>query len=119
MIIRPIKTEAHYEAALVSIEALFNAEPNTDDGDQLDVLTTLVEVYEAAHYPVYPPDPVEAIRFHLEQNGLSQSDIAGLLGGRNRVSEVLHRKRPLTLAMVRSLHRELGIPAESLLGAIV
>jgi HTH-type transcriptional regulator / antitoxin HigA len=117
MNIKPLHTEADYQAALVSIEAIFDAQPNTKKGDRLDVLTTLVEAYEARNYPIYPPDPVEAIRFHLEQNAMPQSDLATILGGRNRVSEILNRKRPLTVAMMRSLHKTLGIPAESLLGA--
>jgi HTH-type transcriptional regulator / antitoxin HigA len=115
MNIKPIRNDDDYNKALRAIEAIFEAKPNTPKGDTLDVLTTLVEAYEARHYPVFPPDPVEAIRFYLDQNELSQSDIAEVLGGRNRVSEILHRKRPLTAAMMRSLHKKLGIPAEALL----
>ena len=115
MTIKPIKTDSDYKAALCEVEALFDAQANTAQGDQLDILTTLIEAYEAKYYAIYPPDPIEAIRFHLEQNGLLQKDIAKFLGGSNRASEILRRKRPLTVAMMRALHRELGIPAESLL----
>ncbi len=113
--ISPIKNEADYKAALTMIERLFDAEPNTAEGDHLEILTTLVESYEARNYAIFPPDPVEAIRFYLEQNNLTQTDIADVLGGRNRASEILNRKRPLTAAMMRSLHHRLGIPAQSLL----
>jgi HTH-type transcriptional regulator/antitoxin HigA len=115
MAIRPIKTETDYRAALAEIETLFDAVPNTPEGDRLDVLTTLVEAYEAQHYEITPPDPVEAILYHLESRGLSRRDLEPYMGSRGRVSEVLNRKRPLTLEMIRKLRESLGIPAEVLI----
>ena len=115
MDIRPIKTEADYDAALAEIERLFAAEADTPDGDQLDLLTTLVEAYEAHRYPIAPPDPIEAIVYHLESRGLTRRDLEHYIGSRARVSEVLNRKRPLTLGMIRRLHLELGIPADVLI----
>ena len=116
MTIKPIKTERDYQKALKEIERLWDAKPNTPKGDRLEVLVTLVEAYEQKHYKVEPPDPVEAIKFRMEQLGLKASDLAKILGGRSRVSEVLNRKRKLTVDMMRSLRRRLDIPAESLLG---
>ena len=115
MDIRPIKTEADYRAALTEIERLFDAKPNTPDGDRLDVLTTLVEAYEAKHYAIPAPDPVEAIQYYMESRGLTRRDLEPYIGSRARVSEVLTRKRPLSLEMVRRLHKGLGIAAEVLL----
>jgi len=115
MDIHPIKTEADYQAALKEIEKLFEAAPNTADGDRLEVLTTLVEVYEDQHYAIPLPDPIEAILYHMESRGLSRRDLEACIGNRARVSEILNRKRPLTLRMIQQLHRELGIPAEVLL----
>jgi HTH-type transcriptional regulator/antitoxin HigA len=115
MDIRPIKTEIDYRAALAEIETLFDAVPNTPECDRLDILTTLVEAYEAQHYEITPPDPVEAILYHLESRGLSRQDLEPYIGSRGRVSEVLNRKRPLTLEMIRKLHDSLGIPAEVLI----
>jgi len=115
MTIKPIKTERDYQKALKEIERLWDAKPNTPKGDRLEVLVTLVEAYEQKHYKVEPPDPVEAIKFRMEQLGLKASDLAKILGGRSRVSEVLNRKRKLTVDMMRSLRRRLDIPAESLL----
>jgi len=115
MNIKPIKTKKDYEAALNKIEELFNAKPNTNDGDLLDVLTTLVEAYEQKHFNIAPPDPIEAIKFRMEQLGLKQSDIADVIGGKNRASEILNKKRELTAKMMRDLHRKFDIPAESLL----
>jgi HTH-type transcriptional regulator / antitoxin HigA len=115
MDIRPIKIEADYHAALAEIETLFDAEPNTPMGDRLDVLTTLIEAYEAQHYAIPTPDPKETILYYLESRGLSRRDLEPYLGGRGRVSEVLTRKRPLTLEMIRKLHEGLGIPAEVLI----
>lgn len=114
MDIRPIRTEADYQAALVEIERLFSAEPNTPEGDRLEVLVTLVEVYEARHYPVAAPDPVEAIQYYMESRGLSRGDLEPYIGSRARVAEVLNRRRPLSLGMIRRLHIGLGIPAEVL-----
>ena len=115
MTIKPIKTGRDYRTALKEIERLWDARPNTPKGDRLEVLVTLVEAYEQRHYKVEPPDPVEAIKFRMEQLGLKSSDLAKILGGRSRVSEVLNRKRKLTVDMMRSLRRRLDIPAESLL----
>jgi len=115
MTIRPIKTEGDYQKSLKEIERLWDAKPNTPKGDRLEVLVTLVEAYEQKHYKVEPPDPVEAIKFRMEQLGLKASDLAKILGGRSRVSEVLNRKRKLTVDMMRSLRKRLDIPAESLL----
>ena len=115
MKIQPIKNERDYEAALNEIDRLWDAKPNTPEGDRLDLWVTLVEAYEAKHHAVLPPDPIEAIRFRMEQMGLSKSDIAPYLGGRSRVSEVLSRKRSLSVNMMKRLHKELHIPADSLL----
>lgn len=115
MDIKPIRTKADYRAALKEIETLMNAGPDTPEGERLDVLATLVEAYERRHFPMDLPDPVDAIRFRMEQSGLSPKDLVPMIGQLNRVYEVLGRKRPLTLKMVWRLHRELGIPAESLI----
>ncbi len=117
MEIRPIHTEADYKAALREISALMEADPDygTPDGDRLDVLAILVQAYEVKHYPISPPDPIEAIKFRLEQGGLSIKDLEPMIGRSNRVYEVLGRKRPLTLGMIRRLHKGLGIPAEVLI----
>ena len=115
MTIRPIKTERDYRKALKEIERLWDAKPNTSKGDRLEVVVTLVEAYEQRHFKVEPPDPVEAIKFRMEQLGLKPTDLARFLGGRSRVSEVLNRKRKLTVEMMRSLRKHLDIPAESLL----
>ena len=115
MEIRPIKTEADYEAALVEIEALFEAEPGTSESDRLEVLTTLVEAYEDAHYSIPSPDPIEAIRYYMESRGLVRRDLEPYIGSRARVSEILNRKRPLSLTMIRRLNKELGIPADVLI----
>ena len=115
MEIKPIKTKADYRAALKKIETLMTARANTPEGDRLDLLVTLVEAYEKKHYPLDLPDPVEAIKFRMEQMTLAPKDLVPMIGQINRVYEVLNRKRPLTLAMIRRLHRKLGIPAESLI----
>ena len=115
MKIQPIKNERDHEDALREIDRLWDSKPNTPEGDRLDLWVTLVEAYEAKHHAVPPPDPIEAIKFRMEQLGLSKSDIAPYLGGRNRVSEVLSRKRGLSINMVKRLHRDLHIPADSLL----
>ncbi len=113
MEIRPIKTEQDYDTALAEVEALWGAGPNTPDGDKLDVLITLIEAYEAKHHPILPPDPVEAILFRMEQAGLQRKDLKPYIGHSGRVSEVLNRKRPLTLEMIRKLWKGLHIPLES------
>lgn len=117
MEIRPIRTETDYELALREIEPYFDREPEpgSPEADRFDVLATLIEAYEREHWPIDPPDPVEAIRYCMERQGYTQSDLAALLGSRSRASEILKRRRPLTLEMVRKLHQEWGIPAESLL----
>lgn len=115
MDIAPIRTKRDYRRALKEIEALMDAERSTPEGDRLDVLVTLVEAWEAKHYPIDLPDPVAAIKYHMEQQGLAPKDLVPYIGNRNRVYEVLNRKRPLTLKMVWRLHRGLGIPAESLI----
>jgi HTH-type transcriptional regulator/antitoxin HigA len=115
MVIKPIKSERDYERALVEIDKLMDARPNTSAGDRLDVLATLVAAWEEQHYPIDPPDAVEAIRFAMEQRGLTRRDLEPYIGSRARVAEVLNRKRALTLPMIRRLHAELGIPAEALL----
>ena len=113
--IRPIRTEEDYQAALARIDALMDAELGSDEGDELEVLATLVELFEEARFPIELPDPITAIKFRMEQQGLSQSDLAPIFGSRAKVSEVLSGKRGLTLKMIRALHAHLGIPAESLI----
>jgi HTH-type transcriptional regulator / antitoxin HigA len=115
MDIRPIKTTRDYRRTLNEIEGLMRARRNTPQGDRLDLLVTLIEAWEAKHYPLDLPDAIEAIKYHMEQQGLSPPDLIPFIGGRNRVYEVLARKRPLTLKMIRRLHEGLGIPAESLI----
>ena len=115
MTIKPIKTKKDYQAALKKIEELFEAKPNTPNGDLHEVLTTLVEAYEQKHFNIAPPDPIEAIKFMMEQLGLKQIDIAEVIGGKNRASEILNKKRELTAKMKRDLHHKYNIPAESLL----
>ena len=115
MEIKPIKTKADHRAALKEIEALMAAESDTPEGERLDVLVTLVEAYERKHYRFDLPDPVEAIKFRMEQKGMTPKDLVPMIGRINRVYEVLSRKRPLTLAMIQRLHSKLGIPAESLI----
>ena len=116
MDIKPIKTKADYRAVLKEIETLMAAKLHTPEGERLDVLVTLVEAYEAKHHPIDLPDPVEAIKFAMEQRGLTVKDLVPMIGGTNRVYEVLNRKRPLTLQMIRRLHKGLGISAECLIG---
>jgi HTH-type transcriptional regulator/antitoxin HigA len=115
MEIRPIKTDADYEATLKEIEGLMCAEADSPEGDRLDVLVTLVEAYERERYPIDFPDPIEAIKFRMDQQGLSVEDLVPVIGRKNRVYEVLARKRPLTLRMIEGLHETFSIPAESLL----
>jgi len=115
MEIRPIRTKADYERALREIERLWGARERTSEGDRLDVLATLVEAYEQKHFPIDPPDPIEAIRFRLEQQGLDPRALVGVIGGRSRVFEVMHRKRALSLEMIRRLHQRFGIPADVLI----
>jgi HTH-type transcriptional regulator / antitoxin HigA len=114
MEIKPIHTEADHKAALAEIERLWDAARGTPEFDKLDILGTLVDAYERAHTPILPPDPVEAIKFRLEQQGRTRKDLEPILGTRARVSEILNGKRSLTLAMIRALHRELLIPLDAL-----
>src|SRR6185295_861145 len=114
MDIRPIKTRADYRTALKEVERLWEAEPGTADGDRVDVLVTLIEAYEAKHHPIPAPDPIAAIEFMMEQKGLTRRDLEPAIGSRGRVSEVLTRKRPLTLHMVRALSALLEIPTDVL-----
>jgi len=117
MEIRPIHNEADYKASLLEISTLMDLDPDagSTDGDRLDILATLVQAYETKHHPIDPPDPIEAIKFRMEQGGLSVKDLVPLIGNSNRVYEVLGRKRALTLPMIRRLHKQLGIPAEVLI----
>lgn len=115
MDIEPIKTKRDYHRTLKEIEGLMTAKRNTPEGDRLDVLVTLVEAWEAKHYPLDLPDPVAAIRHHMEQNELVPKDLVPYIGSRGRVYEILNHKRPLSLRMIWRLHQGLGIPAESLI----
>jgi HTH-type transcriptional regulator/antitoxin HigA len=115
MDVKPIKSKRDYEAALHAIESLMRAKRNTAEGDRLEVLVTLVEAYERRHFPLDLPDPVEAIKFMMEQRNLTARDLVPYIGRPNRVYEVLNHKRPLTMAMAWKLHTGLGIPAESLI----
>lgn len=119
MNIHPVRTKQEYKAALRRLSVYFDSEPEpgTVDGDCFEILTTLVEAYETKHFPIAAPDPVEAIRFRMEQGGLVVKDLVPSIGRANRVYEILNGKRGLTLDMIRNLHRNLGIPAESLIGA--
>jgi HTH-type transcriptional regulator/antitoxin HigA len=118
MNIRPLHSEADYRAALAEASPLFDQEPEpgTPEGDWFEVMVTLIEAYGREHYPIDPPDPIDAIKFRMEQQGLTPRDLEPMIGRSNRVYEVLARRRPLTLAMIRRLHRELGIPADCLIG---
>lgn len=115
MEIKPIKTEQDYKDAIQRIEALWGAKKDTPQGDELDLLVTIVEAFEMKHYPIAPPDPVDAIKFRMEQMGMTKSDMTKYIGSQSKVSEVLNRKRKLSLRMVKSLYKGLKIPAEILL----
>ncbi|MCC5926961.1 MAG: helix-turn-helix domain-containing protein [Bacteroidetes bacterium] len=115
MHIHPIHTQADYNNALSRIEEIFDAKPGTIEGDELEILGILVDEFEKRHFPVDAPDPIEAVKFRMEQLGLSQSDLAGFIGSKSRASEILSGKRTLSLKMIRLLHRKLNIPAEVLL----
>ena len=117
MVIHPIKTEQDYDNAMLRIDALMDAERGTEEGDELDVLATLVEAYEPVNFPIASPDPVEAILFRIEQMGIDRKALEPFIGRRNRVSEVLNRKRNLSMSQVRKLHDRLNIPLENLVGA--
>lgn len=118
MNINPIRTEADYKATLSEVSALMEGDPDlgTPEGDRLDVLVTLVQAYEAKHYPIDPPDPIEAIKFRMDQSGMGVKDLVPYIGPLNRVYEVLARKRPLTLHMIRRITKGMGIPADVLIG---
>src|SRR3954454_16609843 len=113
--LKPIRTKADYKRALSEAERLWGAKSGTPKGDRLDVLATLIDAYETRHYPMDPPDPIEAIQFRMEQQGLTRKDLEPLIGTRTRVAEVLNRKRNLSIEMIRRLHQQLGIPAEVLI----
>jgi HTH-type transcriptional regulator/antitoxin HigA len=113
--LKPVRTEADYEDALEAVGLLWGAKSGTPEGDRLDVLVTLIDVYEAQHYPMDPPDPIEAILFRMEQQGLSRKDLEPMIGSRGRVAEVMNRKRALSIDMIRNLHGQLGISAEILI----
>lgn len=118
MEIKPIRTKLDYERSLREIERLWGAKEGTAEGDRLDVLATLVDAYEQKQFPIDAPEPIEAIRFRLEQQGLDERALVGVIGGRSRVYEVMRRKRPLSLDMIRRLHERFGIPAEVLIRPI-
>ena len=115
MEIKPIKTETDYKTALHRIELLWGAKKDTSEGDELDLLATLVESWEMKNYPILPPDPIDAIKFRMDQMNLTPSDIGRILGSRSRVSEILKRRRKITLKMAKALHKHLMIPAEAFL----
>ena len=115
MDIQPIKTEKDYEAALQLIDELWDSEEGTAESDRLDILITLVDAYEQINHTIYPPDPIAAIEFHMDQNELTRADLETYIGSRARVSEILNRKRGLSIEMIRNLHEGLGIPLESLI----
>ena len=113
--LKPIRSEANYEATLAEVEHLWGAKSGTPDGDRLDVLATLIDAYETEHYPMDPPDPIEAIKFRMEQQGLTRKDLEPIIGTRTRVAAVLNRKRGLSIDMIRRLHERLGISADVLI----
>lgn len=117
MEIRPVRTQADHKAALARIEALWDAKPRTLEHDELEILSVLVAAYEDQRWPVLPPDPVEAIRFHMEQNGLRNRDLAAVLGSESRASEILNRRRALTVPMIRAIHDAWSIPLDALIGS--
>lgn len=116
MKVKVIKTEEDYNQALNRFEKIFHAPANTKDGDEAELLSLLIEKYEEEHYPIEAPDPIEAIKFRMEQMDMSKKDLAEIIGYKSRVSEIFNRKRKLTLNMIRSLHEKLNIPYESLIG---
>ena len=116
--LKPIRSKGDYEVAMSEIERLWGARSGTPKGDRLDILATLVDAYENEHYPIDPPDPIEAIKFRMEQRGLTRKDLADILGSRTRVAEVLNRRRGLSINMIRRLHEKLGISVEVLIRPI-
>jgi HTH-type transcriptional regulator / antitoxin HigA len=115
MDLRPIRTQTDYDAALAEVERLWGAPLGTPEGDRLDILATLIDAYESEHFPMDPPDPIDAIRFRMEQQGLRRKDLESLIGTRTRIAEVLNRRRSLSISMIRRLHERLGISAEVLI----
>src|SRR5216683_7548619 len=113
--VKPIRSEADYEAALAEVERLWGVKSGTPRADRLDVLATLIDFYESEHYPIDPPDPIEAIKFRMQQQSLTRKDLEGILGTRTRVAEVLNHRRGLSINMIRRLHDKLGISAEVLI----
>lgn len=113
--LRPIRSKVDHEAAMAEIERLWGAKSGTPEGDRLDILATLVDAYESRHFAMDPPDPIEAIKFRMEQQGLTRKDLEAILGTRTRVAEVLNRRRGLSINMIRRLHEQLGISAEVLI----
>jgi HTH-type transcriptional regulator / antitoxin HigA len=113
--VKPIRSNADYEAALKEVERLWGAKPGSRDGDRLDVLATLIDAYEYEHFPLDPPDPIEAIKFRMEQQNLTRRDLEEIIGSRTRIAEVLNRKRGLSIGMIRRLHEHLGISADVLI----
>lgn len=113
--VKPIRSETDYERALAEVKTLWGAPTGSPEGDRLEVLATLIDAYEAEHYPMDPPDPIEAIKFRMEQQGLTRKDLEPLIGTRTRVAEVLNGKRGLSIEMIRRLHDELGIAADVLI----
>jgi len=113
--IKPIRSEADYEAALAEVERLWGARSGKPEGDRLDVLATLIDAYECEHHPIAPPDPIEAIEFRMEQQGLTRKDLEGILGSRTRIAEVLNRRRGPSINMIRRSHEKLGISADVLI----
>ena len=115
MILRPIKTKKDYQDALVRLEKIFDAKPGSAEGDELELLGIIIDAYEKVHYPIDFPDPIEAIKFRMEQLGYTQSDLANIVGLKSRASEILNKKRKLTLEMIRNLHNTLNIPTDVLI----
>ncbi len=115
MTLRPIKTKKDYQNSLARLEKIFDAKPGSANGDELEVLGILIDTYEIAHYPIDFPDPIEAIKFRMEQLGYNQSDLANVVGLKSRASEILSKKRKLTLEMIRNLHDTLNIPTDVLI----
>jgi HTH-type transcriptional regulator/antitoxin HigA len=113
--VKPIRSEGDYDAAMREVERLWGARSGTAKGDRLDVLATLIDAYEAEHHPMDPPDPIEAIKFRMEQQGLTRRDLEDIIGSRTRIAEVLNRKRSLSIGMIRRLNERLGISAEVLI----
>jgi HTH-type transcriptional regulator / antitoxin HigA len=113
--VKPIRSNSDYEAALKEVERLWGAKQGSRDGDRLDVLATLIDAYEAEHFPLDPPDPIEAIKFRMEQQNLTRRDLEEIIGSRTRIAEVLNRKRGLSIGMIRRLHEQLGISADVLI----